>query len=79
MIKKIFLIVSLNCLMSNGQIDPEIYAESITSEELKGLLYTYASDYFSGRDTGTKGQKIAIGGGSPDLGGTRREGEKVIK
>ena len=46
--------------MSNGQIDPVIYAESITSEELKGLLYTYASDYFSGRDTGTKGQKIAV-------------------
>ena len=36
------------------------YANSITSKELKELLYVYASDYFSGRDTGTDGQKLAV-------------------
>ena len=36
------------------------YSESITSKELKELLYVYASDYFEGRDTGEKGQKIAV-------------------
>ena len=61
MIKKIFLtILSFNFLVTNAQTNPETYAKSITSEELKGLLYTYASDYFSGRETGKKGQKIAI-------------------
>ncbi len=36
------------------------YANSITSKELKELLYVYASDYFSGRDTGADGQKLAV-------------------
>ena len=35
-------------------------AESITQQELKELLYVYASDYFEGRRTGSKGQKIAV-------------------
>ena len=40
--------------------NPESYANSITSEELKELLYVYASDEFEGRLTGTKGQKMAV-------------------
>jgi len=43
-----------------AQEGPETYAESITEKELKELLYVYASDYFAGRETGTKGQKIAV-------------------
>ena len=35
-------------------------SDKITSRELKELLYVYASDYFGGRETGTKGQKIAV-------------------
>ena len=38
----------------------ELYAKSITAEELKEKLYTYASDEFQGRETGTKGLTIAI-------------------
>ena len=38
----------------------ELYAKSITAEELKEKLYTYASDEFEGRETGTKGLTIAI-------------------
>jgi len=38
----------------------EQYAASITAKELKELLYVYASDYFEGRETGSKGQKIAV-------------------
>jgi len=36
------------------------YANSITPNELKDLLYVYASDYFEGRETGAKGQKKAV-------------------
>ncbi|MCB4797848.1 M28 family metallopeptidase [Neotamlana laminarinivorans] len=38
----------------------EDYAKTITSNELKTLLYTYASDEFEGRRTGEPGQKKAI-------------------
>ncbi len=41
-------------------ISPTPYAESITEGELKDHLYTYASDEFEGRETGTPGQKKAI-------------------
>ncbi|MDA9596825.1 M28 family metallopeptidase [Flavobacteriaceae bacterium] len=36
------------------------FANTITAKELKEYLYVYASDYFGGRETGTKGQKIAV-------------------
>lgn len=39
--------------------DPQKYASSITSEELKDHLYTFASDEYEGRDTGKPGQKKA--------------------
>jgi len=36
------------------------YAETITSEELKSLLYEFASDNFEGREAGKQGQKKAV-------------------
>ncbi len=39
---------------------PADYAETITEEELKEHLYTYASDEFEGRETGEAGQKKAV-------------------
>ena len=36
------------------------HAETITSEELKSLLYVYASDSFEGREAGTKGEILAV-------------------
>ena len=41
-------------------VNPEDYASTITSEELKEMLYKYASDEFEGRETGEKGQKMAV-------------------
>lgn len=42
------------------KVDPVKYASTITSEELKTMLYKYASDEFEGRNTGEKGQKLAV-------------------
>jgi len=39
---------------------PETYAETITSNELKEMLYVYASDEMRGRMTGSEGQKMAV-------------------
>lgn len=49
-------------LMVFGQNEKNVaeYANSITSNELKDLLYVYASDYFEGRETGARGQKKAV-------------------
>lgn len=41
-------------------VNPEKYAASITADELKDLLYVYASDEFEGRNTGDPGQKKAV-------------------
>ena len=40
--------------------DPTVYGQTITSDELKEMLYTYASDEFEGRETGEPGQKKAV-------------------
>lgn len=40
--------------------NPSDYAQTITKDELKTLLYKYASDEFEGRNTGEKGQKMAV-------------------
>ncbi|MEO6347645.1 MAG: M28 family peptidase [Aquaticitalea sp.] len=40
--------------------DPTVYGTQITSEDLKEMLYTYASDEFQGRETGEPGQKMAV-------------------
>ncbi|TSE04589.1 MULTISPECIES: M28 family peptidase [Aquimarina] len=47
---------STNKKASNSQD----YANTITAEDLKTALYTYASDEFEGRETGKPGQKKAI-------------------
>ena len=41
------------------EVDPSIYAQTITEEELKEHLFIYASDEFEGRETGKPGQKLA--------------------
>ncbi|BAO76957.1 M28 family metallopeptidase [Winogradskyella sp. PG-2] len=41
-------------------VDASEFASSITIEELKTMLYKYASDEFEGRETGEKGQKMAV-------------------
>ncbi len=40
--------------------NPVDYANSISSDELKEMLYVYASDEFEGRNTGDPGQKKAV-------------------
>jgi len=45
---------------SETPVDPSIYGNTITSDELKEMLYTYASDEFEGRETGELGQKKAV-------------------
>lgn len=42
------------------EANPSEYANSITQEDLKTHLYKYASDEFEGRNTGEKGQKLAV-------------------
>jgi hypothetical protein len=40
--------------------NPLPYASTILEDELKEMLYAYASDSFQGRETGTEGQKKAV-------------------
>jgi hypothetical protein len=68
--KKTFVILGILSLFNcNGQgnsneilaeIDRIQYANTITADELKDALFTYASDEFEGRKTGEPGQKKAI-------------------
>ena len=59
--KKFYLFI-LTLFISNvfSQDTSNKYAETITSEELKSLLYVYASDSFEGREAGTKGEILAV-------------------
>lgn len=63
--KKILLFsLSIGLLSCGAQknvdnADPQKYAATITSEELKDHLYTFADDEFEGRNTGEPGQKKA--------------------
>ena len=51
----------LTAVMSQAQIeDAKEFGYSIEEQDLKELLYVYASDYFQGRETGTLGQKRAV-------------------
>ena len=45
---------------NKAPVDPTVYGNTITSQELKEMLYIYASDEFEGRDTGEPGQKKAV-------------------
>src|SRR5690606_18801973 len=71
--KKIILLLSITILFSNCGTSPSDdskskkaapnvsdFANSISAEHLKEMLYTYASDEFEGRRTGEPGQKKAI-------------------
>lgn len=51
---------SASAKVSTKTVDPSEYASTITSDELKTMLYIYASDEFEGRNTGEKGQKMAV-------------------
>lgn len=56
-------ILIASCSSSNNKYakkDVTDYAKTITADELKDMLYTYASDEFEGRRTGEPGQKKAI-------------------
>ncbi|MDG1043126.1 MAG: M28 family peptidase [Flavobacteriaceae bacterium] len=55
----VVLLVITNLTIGQAQLQ-ETYASSITADELKEKLYTYASDEFEGRETGDKGQKMAV-------------------
>ncbi|MGB5419609.1 M28 family metallopeptidase [Algibacter sp.] len=50
---------SQNKNKTDKAVNPETYAATITSSELKEMLYTYASDEYEGRKTGEPGQKKA--------------------
>lgn len=59
--KKITLLLCLIAQLGFAQMETaKIYAETIQEQDLKELLYVYASDYFQGRETGTLGQKRAV-------------------
>lgn len=59
--KLIFTLALLTAVMSQAQIeDAKEFGNSIEEQDLKELLYVYASDYFQGRETGTLGQKRAV-------------------
>jgi hypothetical protein len=63
--KKILLLsllcfVAFSCKKEATQEDIINYAGTITQDELKEMLYVYASDEFEGRDTGKSGQKKAV-------------------
>lgn len=47
-------------IVNKAPVDPAIYGNTITSAELKDMLYIYASDEFEGRETGEPGQKKAV-------------------
>lgn len=61
------MLLLMNCGSSNrnsaetkAPADPTVYGTTITADELKDMLYTYASDEFEGRETGEPGQKKAV-------------------
>jgi Zn-dependent M28 family amino/carboxypeptidase len=66
-LKHVFVIFSVIVLLSSCSSSqnkrtgiPEIFAKTITANELKDMLYAYASDDFEGRETGELGQKKAV-------------------
>ncbi len=63
------MIIALSCgssqknsstTTSSQPVDPTEYGTTITSAELKEMLYEFASDEFAGRETGQPGQKLAV-------------------
>ena len=61
--KKLFLstIIIFQSIISYSQLEnAKRFAKTITEKDLKKHLYTYASDEFEGRNTGSEGQKKAV-------------------
>lgn len=55
-----FTLILFSTLSYAQYEDANVFAESIDRQDLKELLYVYASDFFQGRETGTLGQKRAV-------------------
>ena len=56
-----FTLILLKSLNSYSQLEhANKFAKTITEKDLKKHLFTYASDEFEGRNTGSKGQKKAV-------------------
>tara|TARA_B100000242_G_C43032714_1_gene481284 strand:- start:332 stop:1636 length:1305 start_codon:yes stop_codon:yes gene_type:complete len=61
--KKLFLstLIIFQSIISYSQLEnAKRFAKTITEKDLKKHLYTYASDEFEGRNTGSEGQKKAV-------------------
>jgi len=60
--KKVYLLLTfLWTTATFAQLENALpYGKSITEQDLKELLYVYASDFFQGRETGTLGQQRAV-------------------
>ena len=60
--KKVFYLVAfITSSLALAQMEQaQVFGNSIEQQDLKELLYVYASDYFQGRETGTLGQKRAV-------------------
>ena len=55
----LFAFFILKCSFSQN-LNLNSFAKSINENELKSLIYVYASDFFKGRETGKLGQKRAV-------------------
>ena len=59
--KVIYLVAFITSSLALAQMEQaQVFGKSIEQQDLKELLYVYASDYFQGRETGTLGQKRAV-------------------
>ncbi|MDG2492423.1 MAG: M28 family metallopeptidase [Flavobacteriaceae bacterium] len=60
--KSLYLLTLLFCasLTFAQNTESDAYSTSIEAEDLRQLLYVYASDFFQGRETGELGQKRAV-------------------
>lgn len=59
--KVIYLVAFITSSLALAQMEEaQVFGNSIEQQDLKELLYVYASDYFQGRETGTLGQKRAV-------------------
>ncbi len=57
----LFILIVFQSLISYSQLEnAKRFAKTITQNDLEKHLYTYASDEFEGRNTGSEGQKKAV-------------------
>lgn len=55
----LFFAFCFSAMTGSGQPDPKVYGDMITSADLKENLTIIASDALEGRETGSRGQKMA--------------------